>query len=202
MLKLANKITLTSLLSLLFIKLLTNNNNLDNNILYYDRLILFIASLQYLFTSNINNKIKIQKLRYLDWFLTTPLLLLTFWSIAKRFGWNRSFINLLIPNMLMIISGYQAEFSNNKFLFYIISILSLLFIFYEIRKITKFLYIVGFDTRGLQYFFYLGWSFYGLNFINKDYYSQQIFYSLLDLINKVVYSIYLQIVINYNKKLL
>jgi bacteriorhodopsin len=56
-----------------------------------------------------------QELRYIDWVATTPLLLYTYWSLARRDGWQRPFWPLALAVVTMIVMGYIAEATDNKY---------------------------------------------------------------------------------------
>jgi bacteriorhodopsin len=81
--------------------------------------ILGIAFTQYAITTFIHrsNPIVAQELRYIDWVATTPLLLYTYWRVAKRDGWDRAFYPLVASVVTMIIMGYIAEVTGNKYVF-------------------------------------------------------------------------------------
>ena len=97
----------------------------------------------------------------------------------------------------MIASGYLAEFpetinySLSRNTLFILGFIFLFFILYEIRNITNYLKSVGFNTGNIEYFFYIGWTLYGLNFANPNVALRQTFFNILDLFNKGIYSIYL-----------
>jgi len=198
-----NTLTLYGLPTVLSVKLINppSKEPLNNGIYNAEILILSIASIQYLIVSGFNDIRRIQRWRYLDWILTTPLLLFTYWKLAETEGWTGNFYNLLIPNVLMILFGYLAEFpevignSISKNYLYLLGMVSLLFVLYEIYNITKFLNEKNYNTKGIEYFFYIGWTLYGLNFINPDENSRQSFFNILDLFNKAIYSLYLDSVI-------
>lgn len=133
-----------------------------------------------------------QKWRYVDWILTTPLLLGTFYLLAKEKGYQESFIPVFIANILMIIFGYLAEYPEltgiNKWVWYGLSTLMLVYILVTVYQWDTFLLNQGVDTKNLSYFFYFGWSLYGLNFLSPDEELRQVNFNILDFINKVLYS--------------
>ena len=75
-----------------------------------ERVILSIATGQYLITATMKDRKRIQRWRYFDWLITTPLLLKTFHSLAEEKGYEESFIPVLIFDIIMIHAGYYAEF--------------------------------------------------------------------------------------------
>jgi hypothetical protein len=46
-----------------------------------------------------------------------PLLLYTYWSLARRDGWQRPFWPLALAVVTMIVMGYIAEATDNKYVF-------------------------------------------------------------------------------------
>ena len=197
-------LTTTFLLSVLSTKILTKPSQGYESINNSEIAILLIASIQYLITSGMKDIKKIQRLRYLDWILTTPLLLFTYWELARFEGWNGSYYNLLIPNILMIVFGYLAEFPEvicnrlSRNILYIISTIFLIIVLYEIFRITSFLKENNYNTQNIEYFFYIGWTLYGLNFLNPNENLRQTGFNILDLFNKGIYSLYLDSVIRNN----
>ena len=65
-------------------------------------------------------------------------------------------------------------------------------VFVEVTKWHNYLESEGYDTKTLLYFFYIGWSLYGLNFMNPSESFKQHSYDILDLFNKGIYSLVLQ----------
>lgn len=155
--------------------------------------ILGIACTQYAITTFIHRSAPkvAQELRYIDWVATTPLLLYTYWSLARRDDWDRPFWPLALAVVAMIAMGYIAETTGNKYVF-LVSMLPYLFILYEIRGIQKL-----FDGKGnrnasrLGHFFTVGWAVYPIAFYMPDA-QKHVLYSVADFFNKAVYSIALQ----------
>lgn len=118
--------------------------------------------------------------RYLDWFITTPFLLLSLCIILndeKDFPWTPMII-IIILNQLMIIFGYISEKSIYKLNAYIVSTLCLIGIFL----------IIGFYfkayTKGIFWVFVVLWSCYGIiYFLPKE--IRTPLNNILDLIAKV-----------------
>jgi bacteriorhodopsin len=155
--------------------------------------ILGIACTQYAITTFIHrsNPMIAQELRYIDWVATTPLLLYTYWRVAERDGWDHAFYPLAICVVTMIIMGYVAEVTGNKYVF-AASMLPYVFILYEIRGMQKLLESKGkHDASRLGHFFTVGWAVYPIAFYLPD--TQKfILYSVADFFNKAVYSVILQ----------
>jgi len=179
-----------------YISKLDEINNLE-------QVILGTAALQYIVTlSYIPNyeTSRIQRWRYLDWLITTPLLLKTFHSLAEEKGYNKSFTPALIANIIMIYSGYHAEFlskdENSKRLIYILGFISLFIVLFYVNEWNTYLLEQNVDTEYLPYFFYFGWTLYGVNFINPNEEFRQVGFNILDIINKAIYSLQLEKIID------
>jgi len=198
------ELTTVILILVLISKFISGSEDIDSSIYNAEILILLIASTQYLITLTLTDLRQIQRLRYLDWALTTPLLLFTYWKLGQTRGYTGSFLSLLIPNILMIFFGYLAEFPElidytiDVKVLYILSSAALVFVLYQIYLITRFLHDQDFDTKSIEYFFYIGWTAYGLNFLVPNECLRQSIFNVLDLINKGVYSLYLDNVIKSN----
>ena len=169
-----------------------------NQINTLEKYILAIATTQYIITFNMPNE-RLQRWRYLDWILTTPLLLKTFHSLAESQGYTESFIPAFLANLVMILSGYFAEFLSDtpemKNFWYIVGLIALVVVLYYVNRWDTFLTEQGVDTETLPVFFYLGWSLYGLNFQNPNEELRQTGFNILDLFNKGIYSLQLDRVI-------
>jgi len=178
------------------------NDNIEK-IQFLESSILFIAFLSYAVIYNIKDVGRSQKWRYLDWILTTPLLLGTFYLLAVEKGYEKSILPAIFANTLMILFGYWAEYpetspiygkyGNNeiKNIFFFLSFISLAFVFYYVYEWDNHLKNNGIQTEFLPYFFYIGWTLYGIIFLVKDENIRQPAFDLLDLFAKPVYSIYL-----------
>lgn len=169
-----------------------------------DMAILGIAFTQYAITfvienSNVLEKDSIdfaQNLRYVDWLITTPLLLFTYWKLANLEGWTGDFVWLFFADMLMMICGIFAEFfaPNKKIsmLLYSIGCLGYVYIFIEIIRIMNFFNDKQQENKAnIGYFFLIGWLIYPIGFF-LPFESKFILYSIGDFSNKGLYSIALQ----------
>ena len=166
--------------------------------------ILGIAFTQYVITFVIENSNVLEKdsedfaqnLRYIDWLVTTPLLLFTYWKLANLEGWNGDFVWLFFADMVMMIFGIFSEFfaPNKKIsiLLFSIGCLGYVYIFIEIIRIMHFFHDKQQENKAnIGYFFLLGWLVYPIGFfLHFD--SKFILYSIGDFINKGLYSISLQ----------
>jgi bacteriorhodopsin len=180
------------LLTILVSELKTNlKNNID--IQKASSSILSIASTQYAISLYLYQRYPTiaQEIRYIDWLMTTPLLLFTYWKLAKNHGYKSKFEYLGISVVLMVSFGYIAEKNRNSYKWFILSIIPYLFILNEIMKIQEMFIKNGMtEYSSLGNFFIYGWTLYPLAFYASDKWKF-ILYSLGDFINKGVYSIML-----------
>lgn len=205
-------ITILAFVIVLFYVIANKKTSSDNvqTIQFLEANILFIAFLSYVVIYFIKDEKRSQKWRYLDWIITTPLLLGTFYLLAVEKGYEQSIIPAIIANVLMILFGYWAEYpetsplygeyhdSEIKNLFYILSFLSLIIVLYYVYEWDRYLQNNGVDTKLLPYFFYIGWTLYGVIFLLEDGYLRQSAFDLLDLFNKPIYTLYLTNIMENN----
>lgn len=193
--------------TLLIKNILSNGTNeIYSNILKAENAILAIAFTQYAVTfvmenSNVLDKDSqefAQQLRYVDWLTTTPLLLYTYWKLAKvqpdlgaSKSFNGNFFTLFIADVIMMVCGIFAEiFSDNKTLSYILFILGTIaygVIVYEIVNIMNYFQSIHHEAKNLGWYFILGWLIYPIGFFMEQN-SKYILYSFGDFINKGLYS--------------
>jgi sensory rhodopsin len=198
----------TIFLFVLLIKSLYENvNSKYDKVLRVDLAILGIAFTQYAMTFIIEQSDVLQKdakefaqqLRYVDWLITTPLLLYSYWKLAQIEGWNGDFVWLLFADLVMMIFGIAAEFFTfsfkTKMILYTIGCLGYVYIFIEILRIMNFFNNQGDNVSkskaNLGYFFLIGWLIYPIGFF-LTFESKFVLYSFGDFINKGLYSIALQ----------
>ncbi len=200
-------ITTLFLFVLLIKSLYENVNSKYEKILRVDIAILGIAFTQYAMTFIIEQSNVLQKdatefaqqLRYVDWLITTPLLLYSYWKLAEIEGWTGDFVWLLFADLAMMIFGIAAEFfdfsKKTKLIFFSIGCLAYVYIFIETIRIMTFFNNQGTqnskDKANLGYFFLLGWLMYPVGFFLPFEYKFTL-YSFADFINKGLYSIALQ----------
>jgi len=195
----------TGTLGILFVKKLTFDSNYEQEKLQeiknLETWILGIATGQYVLTLNLPDR-RLQRWRYADWIVTTPLLLKTFHSLAEARGYNKSFLPAATANIIMIVAGYYAEFlsksENERKLWYAIGIGALIIVLTKVFKWNQYLLDNGVDTKFIPNFFYIGWSLYGANFLMRNEQIKQTSYNILDLFNKGIYSLHLDSVISDN----
>lgn len=160
--------------------------------------LLGIASIQYGITLPMEYH-RAQRWRFFDWIITTPLLLKTLHSLAEEKEFEESFIPALTANLVMIIAGYYAEFVAKteyaRKIWYLIGVIALIVVLVYVYRWDSFLKDKGVDTKNLSTFFYVGWTIYGLNFLNPNEELRQTGFNVLDLFNKGIYSLHLTEVI-------
>jgi bacteriorhodopsin len=107
--------------------------------------------------------------RYLDWVLTTPLLLLEFGIIASLAGAAKgTTYRLIVADLVMIVTGYFGEIgkvgSSGNYVNFIISSAAWGYIIYEIWKIKPSKGTVEVKTalRNMKWFVMFGWAVYPL----------------------------------------
>jgi len=161
-----------------------------------DIAILGTASLQYGVAVTGVWNLELERLRYLDWIITTPLLLKTVHTLAQSVGYAGTFKTALVGAIVMVTAGYLARFVDRtqRRLWWAVGMLALLVVLVEVYRWCEFLKARGVRLGALPWFFYVGWSLYGINFLNPDPASRSVLFNVLDFINKAVYSLVLQTV--------
>ena len=148
-----------------------------------------IAFLHYLwmqksFTSDDNSKVT--SLRYSDWFITLPLLLLEcmFYSDI-HFGDNiHGIITMFVLLMMMLVCGRVAE-SRSASILYILGFLCLIGVYVLFISMVE-----EFTTKTLLVLVVMGtWILYGIAgmLLRSSSRWKQVSYNILDLLNKAVF---------------
>ena len=129
---------------------------------------------------------EIIKTRYLDWAITTPLMLMVLINVIahhnKRSPSIRVYFLIILLNYTMLYLGYRGEFIKQNILYYIGSFLAffimfgLIFFLYVKPKYNTFNY-------ALFFFFFIVWSLYGIVY-KMDLKTKNITYNYLDLVSK------------------
>lgn len=168
--------------------------------------ILAVASVQYGVTLRMNDVRRVQKWRYFDWLITTPMLLRTLHLLAEEKGYTGSFAPALGADIIMITAGYVAEYDvwttdeayskRNRQVAFGVSLVAFGVILFYVKEWIDYLKEQGVDVENLEYFFYIGWSGYGLNFLNPNSELRQTAFNILDLFNKGIYAIQLTNVVD------
>lgn len=135
---------------------------------------------------------KINHTRYLDWSITTPIMLLVL-VLALLYNTNGgafnffSFLAILLLNYGMLGVGYLGElemmdktFANVIGFFFFIA----LYVFIYKNYVGK-----NFDNKILFFAFVVLWAFYGIVYF-MDEVSKNVFYNILDLLSKCFVGIF------------
>jgi bacteriorhodopsin len=166
----------------------------------------FIA---YKFGTGKGENFETRSVRYLDWIITTPLITYSYYLVGRLNNVQVNFVNLLVTNLLFIGLGVVSEYlyqnkikyKNLEIYFAILSFIFFGIFIYNIYVLTSKLKEKQVNTMGLEYFFYIGWTLYGVVFLGEllGYFKRDFVinsYAILDVINKVVYSYIANIVID------
>jgi len=149
---------------------------------------------------------KITPFRYLDWALTTPFLLA---SIILYFHYLRYKVDntekvnfrplaILLPlNWLMLFAGYVGETNPSKrtmgFTVGFLAFAAMALVIWNNYVLDS-----NQDTKNLFFFFLIVWGAYGIAYLLNDV-GKNIVYNLLDLVAKVLFSLYtIFVIINNN----
>jgi bacteriorhodopsin len=185
-----------------------DENSKYGNVVKSEIVILGIAFTQYAITFVMENSNVLEKdsqefaqqIRYIDWLVTTPLLLYTYWKLSSVDGYQSDFYLLLVMDLVMIISGALSEIFVNhktwKYILYGIGMVAYGIIVWKIIEIMKYYkdnssIDKAEEKSNLGYFFIFGWLIYPIGYFFKDNYKY-IAYSFGDFINKGLYSLALQ----------
>ena len=173
------------------------------SVLYMETIVQIIEFIFYVWLvyniSQINYDITF--IRYFDWFITTPTMLLSFMIVMKYFNSpnvitfnnfiNDNFNNIfyvLLFNAIMLIFGFLGEIKllsrNISFIFG--------FIFFFLSFYLMFINFVGNNTTNLIIFLtnFLIWSIYGIAYM-FNYNTKNITYNILDIFSKNINGLFL-----------
>jgi sensory rhodopsin len=174
-------------------------------ILIIETIVNIIASIAYNFLQNefilpvINYK-KITKIRYIDWLLTTPLLLLSFilYLQYKNTNEQKTIENtpkidsnhlgiIICLNFLMLLCGILGELGIiNYIIACILGFIPFIIMFYLIWK-----WYGNYETnKNIYIIFVIVWSLYGLVYFLPNY-NKNICYNILDIIAKVGFGLFI-----------
>lgn len=160
-----------------------------------EKAIFFVATGQYVLNLGIKDFKTAQRLRYLDWIITTPMLLKSLHLLAEEKGFKGSYTPALIFNILMIVAGYIAEFTpskRNRLIFLALGFLAFAGVLVYVNQWGSYLRDQGVKIDDLLKFFYIGWTVYGLNFMTPNEEVRQSIFNVSDLFNKGAYSLVLE----------
>ena len=137
-------------------------------------------------------------LRYIDWLLTTPLLLLTF-PLLLGLGWDslKVFSQLVVLDVAMIVLAFVAEVapvgSQNWWLYFALSclceVLILATLFFSLQDaIHDAPHTLAKTLTAMRLFILIGWAIYPIGFLlalSGNGASREVIYNVADVVNKV-----------------
>ncbi len=178
----------------MFIQALKSDNSYIINLFSLEICVLLIASFFYWKMMHETSFSRIALMRYFDWSLTTPILLLTFLliihyenNIPLNFWY---YLGIVVLNYFMLYFGYLGEIKSldkstsllGGFLFFIIMI-GIIY-FYSVNKKNNF------NMRLLFIVFSILWASYGFTELFEDK-TKNYIYNNLDIFAKCLFSIYI-----------
>jgi sensory rhodopsin len=144
------------------------------------------------------------ELRYIDWLLTTPLMLIKFPALLAGVSNRMLFVLLIVGDVIMIVTGYAGEViyarggsSNEIWAFFLVGCLAFLFILYLLYSVVSQAQqeVLGPISEGLdnmKKFILIGWSIYPLLFIlimispsGELKVWRELLYNVADAVNKI-----------------
>lgn len=128
---------------------------------------------------------EIVKMRYLDWSITTPMMLMVLMIVLCQHSQKKphfmTYILVVVLDYIMLYVGYQGEFSQDNTKHVIISFISFFLMFYVIYS-TCFGKSNSFNNF-IFFFYVIVWSIYGLVY-KLDIKTKNTVYNYLDLTSK------------------
>lgn len=183
-------------------------------LLIFELLVQFIEGLFYLhWFYNFANIVNITPIRYIDWAITTPTMLITliFYLIYLKDNdnntghaldffdlFNQEFYTIvivLVLNWLMLLFGYLGEIGLLPILVGVSLGFIPFFIYYYI--IYKKYVISGDNSMNIFFYFLVVWSLYGVAAV-LPYQLKNICYNILDLFSKNFFGIFLSYLLLFN----
>jgi len=129
---------------------------------------------------------EIVRTRYLDWAITTPLMLLVFMNVLAHHQNHtpkfQVYVVIVLLNYFMLYTGYKGELLKDNNGYYVMSFMAFFLMFgiiywlYVRPKYVRFNYV-------LFFVFFVIWSMYGVVY-KMDIRTRNIVYNVLDLIAK------------------
>jgi bacteriorhodopsin len=172
-----------------FIEALRTNNPLIRHIMNLETIISLIAGYFYgVFLQEIQMKTidwnQLVFIRYQDWCISTPLMLLALCLVLKKKSLLFSeYLIILVFNYAMLLCGYLGEKRFNKFLYFFIGFVffGMLFgyIYYKFVYMQKYL----FENYLLFFYYFFVWSLYGIVYLFQEK-EKNLSYNILDFVSK------------------
>jgi bacteriorhodopsin len=174
--------------------------------------ITFIAAINYYFMIDFLGEgglfpaADVSTLRYVDWLLTTPLLLVKVLLLLKLRENKSLLTQLIVADVVMILAGYVGEvainggeafsFTSVGFLGFAVSTLAWLYIVYILftsvaKAADKASAVVKNAFKTLRYFILIGWAIYPIGYLLALFgqtdllAARDVVYNIADVVNKV-----------------
>jgi bacteriorhodopsin len=182
-----------------FIEALKTDNKKARHILNLETAVSLVASYVYsVFASMVDKEDfsleKVTVYRYMDWVITTPMLLLALLLFISYLNKDelhlKNYLFVVLLNFGMLMSGYFSETGHiNKYLalfggfaFYLSLVLFIWFVYIHGKGIVI--------QKIVFLFFFIVWSMYGVAFM-FDEYTKNLTYNILDVIAKVFFGLFM-----------
>ena len=200
------------------IKNIPSNYVLIKELLFLELFVQIVEGSFYIWLAyNFKKITNITPLRYFDWSITTPTMLITLISyllfldaktkqqthtltLTSIFKANyKTLISILFLNWIMLLFGYLGEIKVIP-VFYSVLLGFIPFLIYYYMIYNNFVYKSSTSTSGYNIFiyFFFFWSLYGFVAL-LPYYSKNILYNILDLFSKNFFGIFLAYIIYTGK---
>lgn len=167
------------------LRALDNINNIEKLKLQLSTATTFIASCHYYLM--ISAPTKIISYRYLDWFFTTPLLLIDL-CLTTGITDKRIISRLVAYNIVMLVFGFLGEIGVlNRTISCVIGFIPLALIFYDINRLM----VRTTENIALLRVFIGVWSMYGILYMLDNQNMRNFTYNILDIIAKAGFGAYL-----------
>jgi len=173
-------------------------------LLYLDLLVQFIEFIFYVWwVANYTNVRDITSLRYIDWAITTPVMLFTLiiyilyinnntvnYNLYDTFMGNKETIGIvLLLNWVMLYVGYKGEIGDMSVI-KSVSLGFIPFIIYFYIIYNKYLLNSDYSANVLFYYFVTIWGIYGIAAL-FSYNVKNSFYNILDVFAKNFFGVYI-----------
>ena len=134
---------------------------------------------------------EIVPMRYMDWMITTPLILLAivlFYNHGPNAINYKCYVILIVLNWLMLLFGYLGE----RKVISSIQGLVIGFIFFDLMVLYMFFFMIPKGApMAVFVIFCIIWTGYGLAYMLKDEEEKNIAYNLLDIASKAIFGMVL-----------
>jgi len=196
-----------SFILLMTISFITALRSLNNDISYKDRLSLQLSTMvtiiaSYHYNLMVQRTENLVVYRYLDWFFTTPILLIDF-CIMNNITDKLFIIEIVGYNTLMLLLGFMGELGvlsmyTSMIIGFIPFIIMFSKLYIKINKNDDNTHDINeknkFHNKYKNKFFFLFtflWSMYGFIHIYPDKSTRDVFYNILDVLTKGAFGLYI-----------